>query len=749
MENEKENINMIEESNAEDIHNNIDKNTIEKNSSTDENTIHQNTENNEIAQGASIDVENCQNVVSQQIIGQKKWYKKLWFKICAVVVCAAIAVGAVSIGLYAVNNSKRGEGVSGFLYATSNGDIGIKFGEKDFAVLSSTQTMAPVAVDEKCEYLLVAIMNDDKDEMTLNIQNLSKIGKEPMREIAEIHDGDGSDDGNGVPVFRGNKLFYGIGNSIYSVEYKDEKSQPEKVLSNVSEDLEISEDGRYAVASTTKEKLIFADLKKDEQQTLLNDARIITANFEEKFVIANTENGIFKCDFEGNSERISDKDANVEQINDDGSFLFSVTKNHSAKIKDLIDDDMLEADKKPFAITKDNIEGTVWTYSEPEYDEFGFYLGTNNYRYEIEKVDGNKAIIIDGDPEDDDNKYEAEIDNAGNMKYTGKADDGTSVYVTINIMNGEMEPYANVKYSLQGYNGADSIQKNFFLYYSKAREDRKSREIFRLCFDDEIKYTDKDLYYYDGSKANKIDSNVKKILDSEDGIVVYTKLNEKEKMKMSNLESYSEYTISDELTQNSGEMVIYDKGNAVTELPEETKNAENTRIIDGDIFFESNEEDGPLYALRKSKQYKECEVVAEQCAYYTADSKDKVYYAVKNVDSENEYTLFFNGEKIAENIGLSGMEKYDSGVFFYQNYNSEKGCGDLCRFDGKNVETIATDVDSYVFDKKGKEVYVITDWEDEQGGTLKKWSGGNKLEEIAQDVIEVEAFTDSDIINLV
>lgn len=683
-----------------------------------------------------------QSPVSQNI-EKKKWYNRLWFKICAVIVCVSILIGAVGIGFYAVKNSKNIKELSGFAYQTSTGGFGLKIGENNFVCVNGEKGMCSVALDENNEYALFILIGSTPGEGTLYLQQISKVGKEPMRMIG--------DEGNSVGVnciFRGEKLYYRSKKELHSIDYKDEKATSEKIYSGV-ETYRISKDGKYAVISTENDKVILLNLKNGEEKILADDAEIVKMILEKDYVIINGKNGLLKCDFNGNIEKLAEKEADIREFIENDKFFFSVKNMHSVKIGDIIDDDMFESDQNNFTLTKENIAGTNWRYSKLSTNPFGYFASEDDCLYQIDEVDGNKVTIYER-KNDDIQKYQGTIDENCNIKFVGKTQDGSDCYVTMSIVRDELVQLMKVKTSLQGYDGAALSERNYYLSYSEAREKISERNAFRNSFDMPIEYADFDLYYYDGKKANKIDTNIVNLYDADEGIAVYNKLNADSKIKISSIDTFAAHSIEWDIERHKfkefGEKFLYDKGKITKEFSEKVMNADGIRIVDSDIFLYFRKIDGQeIYRLSKEKGYKECEKIAEKVEYSFIESKDKVYFGVE-VDispySRIEPTLYFNDQKIAENVIINDIQTYENGIFFYQNFNLRNQCGDLYRFDGKNTQKIASNVRSYEFDEKAEEIYVITDWEDGKGGTLKKWNGGENFEKIAENVIEINRIED-------
>lgn len=134
-------------------------------------------------------------------------------------------------------------------------------------------------------------------------------------------------------------------------------------------------------------------------------------------------------------------------------------------------------------------------------------------------------------------------------------------------------------------------------------------------------------------------------------------------------------------------------------------------------YIDSYDEDGlgDLYRAKVSANPSNGKLVDEDVTKVSLFANKPVYY--KDMNEEGEGTLYYDGKMVSEDVYSSyGRVQYheESGsILFYTDYNTEKGRGTLCRYNGR-TKTIAEDVYSASFMTDGRICYIL-DYKDDEG----------------------------------
>ena len=129
-------------------------------------------------------------------------------------------------------------------------------------------------------------------------------------------------------------------------------------------------------------------------------------------------------------------------------------------------------------------------------------------------------------------------------------------------------------------------------------------------------------------------------------------------------------------------------------------------------------------------------VSGEYGMYFASSSgeySDYFYYFkdVKGYEGE----LCVNGESVSDDAYVYSVRynKSENSLMFYIDYNSEKGEGTLCAYNGKKVEEIADDVYNYRIGEDGKIALMYDYNSGKSKGTLAYYNG-KKIVDVAEDV---------------
>ena len=471
-------------------------------------------------------------------------------------------------------------------------------------------------------------------------------------------------------------------------QYKIGKDSKEKIASEVK-GFEVSDDGKKIgyINSENSIYLKYADKEKGEIASDVSTLEHVTEDFSAVYYI---KDGSLYKQVEGEDKvKITSDVYDVIKIYDSGEIYYLKSEAEEISLMNYVTDDMKDADA---------------SISEPSYPDYPNSPSRPSWWDYDTAAEYDAAYAA---YEDAYEAWEAECDRIKTEYYAAR------------------EAY----YAKQS---RDELREDL-------AEETLEQSSYSLCFyngTEEVVITDT----FVGGDYSKY------TYASEAPVISYEAYNQSslEKVKLSEVESiYDIESMVKAALFSSSERYIAVKGTAT--VVEQEKEATNFRInssgtiayyID-DIPEEKNY--GELYHISikngvvgKAEVY-DSDVYTGYC-YFVSDTELEYFKDCKDGKGE----LYINKNKIDYDVYCYSVDAYShlDKIFYFTDWNDEKGYGTLKVYDGKEAAKIADDVHSFSVTPDGRVLYLYDYSLNYYKGELHEWSNGEKRK-IDDDVVFV------------
>lgn len=530
------------------------------------------------------------------------------------------------------------------------------------------------------------------------------------------------------------------GYSLYYRSLSDVESEPTKIDSDISGYYQVTTDGNKIFYQNTSRDLYVYDFEKKEKvanevtgysvnkdgtkMVYVSDGDLyykavetnpiklgkaggyfnggedylfyVTADYSTIYYVDENDT-LYKSTTDGNKTKIADNVISEIVAYDEGGLYYSVNKKEQLKLSEFIVDDCAEKDAKQEAP------------KEPKAPEEPFW---GDYGYEKE-AEYEKAW----------NKYEKEY-----KKYEQKLteyQEACAAYEQIenrNTLRQEMtsETITNEIAEFYYYNGSESVligrsemEYEYSGTYVSYNDFAKEKPI--------VTYVTTDEFDLPKIKLSEVYSVTDALETAMDQLYELQVKNKKKQLAIgANVQPLEDIT---------GRYNIHNDGNRIT------------YIDDGDLM----QMDIVESKLQKPVTY-DTEV---KYYWFSSQAKNNIYY-IKDYDKEEDAgVLYYNKEKIAENVcyikGICERPQYKGGKLYYvADYDISERVGSLGVWENGKTQIIGYDIADYSVGDDGT-VYYTTDWdEDDSSSTLKMWNGKDSTV-IASDIYQYVYFNNGDI----
>lgn len=462
-------------------------------------------------------------------------------------------------------------------------------------------------------------------------------------------------------------------------------------------------------------------------------------------------------------------------ISDDGNKVYYLNANGGLYSSDLQTNTKLAENVSSFFVDKDNnrISYFIHHSDTEKSDLYTIVPGESAHKVaedidseEYSSEDGNVICFISGNklyvtvngnsPKEITSCEEGEwirdcyADNAGNVVYSRYIDIYTKDYIDDDLLA------ADNKIEYPDWTDEDYDAKRDKYYEKKARDD------IRTDLDDDALLRCYDLYYYDGSKSEKIAQHIDNIWEIDDGFVYFDSytVNDIGRIKFSevynsvsdkSIYGFREYIKSKVLGNSIKSNVLINK--TVNEIDEQRTldnasgylgyisklNNDKTELY---YMTEDTELTGTVYkvAVNGDKLGQATKLYSDVCSFCINESGQLITYRDPIKTGTDEYysndlysaDLYIDDKKIDTDVTVGtayligpSTRNYsmltDDGTLFYMTSCTENRVYTLKQYDGKTSTTVASDVIGFY--PVGKDmVYYITSYNDDSGD-LYFWNG--------------------------
>lgn len=259
------------------------------------------------------------------------------------------------------------------------------------------------------------------------------------------------------------------------------------------------------------------------------------------------------------------------------------------------------------------------------------------------------------------------------------------------------------------------------------------------------------LYYFDGTTETELCSDYDSYwsMSSESPVLVYYRQDTADiaRFNLTDITSTSEVWDAVMYPDTTGNYVLA-VGATLSDMEEGTgfNVASDGSAI---YYFTPQEETYDLWKLPISggvigtAEKKDSGVTVVGCGF-VGDSF--VYYKDMNESDSGYYgDLYIEGEAVDYDVRLWSVTLGgDGALYYYTDYNAERGMGTLMRYTGGNKEKIADDVCQYTANEKGDVLYLYDFSQNSYVGTLYRYSEGKavKIDDDVATIIPVKSNVD-------
>ncbi len=551
--------------------------------------------------------------------------------------------------------------------------------------------------------------------------------------------------------------FLNADGSLY--QYIIKTAEKEKLFSDLKS-YKWNRDGSAMIIEDTDNTIYYVDGQTLEK-TKIGSGNAVFIDDNAATVLFTRGGAVYRWVSGGEAEKAVDSYKKIHMITEDGRLYYSTEEKESMALKELVNDDMLDADKKTAAgsggkIDMTNIVGTVWYGAAYSTDMSDYWAQT----LEIKSVNDGKVSFSIRYEDGDKWNYSGKIRSDMTIVYYDDQGKYGAVTETLTLSQNGKTPtyYSNVTLTRaadEGY-GAELFtlfNKTYTLKKVSKRPYEIRNQLRRQLVNQKFTYTNTTLWYYDGSGNTKVADNVAKISTAfgfkKTPVLLFGCFGDSDSwaVKMSSLDA--DATVSDvkksiAKKQSEGYTRYYAGTGEIFDCQMNDGAVQSDFTLSKDeemlwyIQYPDSKEDtkkkgGELYSVTcivgcLGEPQREADDVM---AIRVSDTGEAYYFCAVN---KGVGDLYYGGKEIAMDVSVRSLTFLpDTGEACFLYDVGKNGSGTLGVYDGSAKKKIAADVFDYRAFSADR-MALLCDYTSKGCGELKLYNGSSELEALQSDV---------------